>query len=610
MPEDINMEDNLIIDTGTIKVKELWDFVNKEYKEIINNSVYKIDKTVDCIGILRYLDKYAGEKYSKSERTEENKTEMEEKEEAGRKATSEFEKMYRICNQKFGLVKSGPNNWLDGSRQIMRSYLWIQLKKPNKEDKPESISLFAESSNTGKKSRFRFSLEIHEKEATSMSGEMEKYHRHLELPINTDKNLVYTFNSEIIKEPQEEVIKHLKAGQYKKVQISRILELDEGLSNEDCIETMLEAVESLLPYYEYVVDDLNDEEVLNKMKNDTKTVEFDKNMILYGPPGTGKTYNTAIYAVAICDKKSLEEVKNNDYKEILKRYKQLKAEGRIEFTTFHQSYGYEEFVEGIKPVILESNQNEEAEENLEDENSNEIKYKIEPGIFKKFCENVLKDENNKNQNYVFIIDEINRGNISKIFGELITSIEDSKRLGEEEEVYKVKLPYSRKEFGVPNNVYLVGTMNTADRSIALMDTALRRRFQFIEMMPELNTLKDIKVGEIDIAKMLDTINKRIEVLYDRNHTIGHAIFMKLRQDSSLKELANIFKKKLIPLLKEYFYDDYAKIQLILGEDFVKKEKVNITELFNVPTDMDLLEEKYTIQEDALNSSKSYIKIYK
>ena len=661
MPENINMEDNLPTNTGTIKVKELWDFVNKEYKEIINNNVYKIDEKVDCIGILEYLDKYAGEKYIKNGRTEENEAEMEEKAKAGRKATAEFEKMYKICKERFGLVKDGPNSWLNQSGQIMRNYLWIQLKREDKKDRPESISLFAEPSDTREKSRFRFSLEIHDAEASKIKGEMEKYHKHLELPINTDKNLVYiSLNNAIIKEPQEEVIKHHKEGKYQKVQISRVLEWDEDLSNEKCIETMLEAVESLLPYYEYIVDDLEKEEVLAKMENNIEAEEFDKNIILYGPPGTGKTYNTAIYAVAICDKKSFEEVKNTNYKEVMKRYKELKDEGRIEFTTFHQSYGYEEFIEGIKPVMLDSKQNKvesnnenkaenaveiettdenkteinlepenideskteinlepessnknKTESNLEAESSKEIKYKIEPGIFKEFCENILKNENNENQNYVFIIDEINRGNISKIFGELITSIEVTKRLGEEEE-YQVKLPYSKKEFGVPNNVYLIGTMNTADRSIALMDTALRRRFQFIEMMPETNTLKGIKVGEIDIAQMLDTINKRIEVLYDRDHTIGHAIFMELKkkQEPNLKDLANIFKKRLIPLLKEYFYDDYAKIQLILGEDFVKKEKINITELFNVPTDIDLPEEKYTIQEEALNSSESYIKIYK
>ena len=191
MPENINVDDNLPIDTGTIKVKELWDFVNKEYKEIINNNVYKIDEKVNCIGILEYLDKYAGEKYIKNGRTEENEAEMEEKANAGRKATAEFEKMYKICKERFGLVKDGPNSWLNQSGQIMRNYLWIQLKREDKKDRPESISLFAEPSDTREKSRFRFSLEIHDAEASKIKGEMEKYHKHLELPINTDKNLVY-----------------------------------------------------------------------------------------------------------------------------------------------------------------------------------------------------------------------------------------------------------------------------------------------------------------------------------------------------------------------------------------------------------------------------------
>ncbi|HHX68045.1 MAG TPA: AAA domain-containing protein [Gallicola sp.] len=163
---------------------------------------------------------------------------------------------------------------------------------------------------------------------------------------------------------------------------------------------------------------------------------------------------------------------------------------------------------------------------------------------------------------VFIIDEINRGNISKIFGELITLIEDTKRKGEKEEM-SVILPYTKLPFSVPTNVYLLGTMNTADRSIALMDTALRRRFAFEEMMPE-PELIEAEIDGLNISEMLKAINKRIEVLYDREHTIGHAFFMD--KELTLEKLSHIFRNKIIPLLQEYFYEDYEKIQWVLGDN--------------------------------------------
>ena len=178
----------------------------------------------------------------------------------------------------------------------------------------------------------------------------------------------------------------------------------------------------------------------------------------------------------------------------------------------------------------------------------------------------------KRQNYVFIIDEINRGNISKIFGELITLIEPSKRLGQTEGM-TAKLPYSQKSFGVPDNVYLLGTMDTADRSIATLDTALRRRFRFKEMQPDPSTLEGVTVEGLNISTMLSRMNKKIAILYDREHTIGHAYFMSLKNDPSVENLANIFADNIIPLLQEYFYEDYEKIRLVLGDNQKDNEEL-------------------------------------
>lgn len=221
--------------------------------------------------------------------------------------------------------------------------------------------------------------------------------------------------------------------------------------------------------------------------------------------------------------------------------------------------------------------------------------------------------------FVFIIDEINRGNISKIFGELITLIEDSKRKGSIEEACAI-LPYSKEEFSVPDNVYILGTMNNADRSIALMDTALRRRFNFVEMMPDARVIEGITVSEddktLDVAKMLEAINKRIEYLYDREHTIGHAFFTRLWNDNSMDCLASIFKNKVVPLLQEYFYEDYEKIQLVLGDNdkssdaykFILDKKVKETDIFKKSPQLDLHEKSYKIQEDAFKNIQSYIEI--
>lgn len=232
---------------------------------------------------------------------------------------------------------------------------------------------------------------------------------------------------------------------------------------------------------------------------------------------------------------------------------------RYKFTTFHQSFSYEDFIEGIKPIIPENG-----------EESDDLGYKVEDGLFKQMCKDAENDPDNK---YAIFIDEINRGNVSAIFGELITLIEPDKRKGAKNEI-SVVLPYSKKPFAVPQNLDIIGTMNTADRSVEALDTALRRRFSFVEMMPKPELLKDSIINGIDLNSLLKTINERIEVLIDRDHTIGHAYFINVTTEQELKET---FKNNIVPLLQEYFFGDYGKIGLVLGEGFVKaiQPKTNV-----------------------------------
>lgn len=423
------------------------------------------------------------------------------------------------------------------------------------------------------------------------------------------------------------------------------------------------------------------------------------NLILYGPPGTGKTYNTVNEALDIIKPKWREEdeYKNavNDEskrKVALDLFNQYKEEGRIVFTTFHQSLSYEEFIEGIKPingdtsiVIKHKNANTTGTNQFGEgfstiDDLSMMRYEVKSGIFKDIClkaaqnsqsnydecyekfikdiaeyeyfelqtskqskfyvsvnrnnnlklyttenknlngvltkENIyathlgeldywkgymqgvlkhLKDkynfkdsQNEKTAPYVLIIDEINRGNVSQIFGELITLIEEDKRTTKWDKDQKqyvdnpekitVKLPYSpdEKPFGVPGNLYIIGTMNTADRSVEALDTALRRRFEFKEMMPNskikdengMMLFYDREICGVKLGKLMDTINNRIRVLKDREHQIGHSYFMKCKTEEDLK---NVFKNNIVPLLQEYFYGNYAYIGLVLGDGFVKKD---------------------------------------
>ena len=276
---------------------------------------------------------------------------------------------------------------------------------------------------------------------------------------------------------------------------------------------------------------------------------FPLNTILFGPPGTGKTWEAVSYAVAIMDDtEHAELVQAEDRQSIKARFEELREEERVEFVTFHQNYTYEDFIEGIVPVLKSKN----------------LLYELRDGVFKRISS---RAGDHLDERHVLIIDEINRGNIAKIFGELITLIEPSKRSDGEDEA-TVTLPYSQERFSVPDNLYLVGTMNTADRGIALLDTALRRRFDFIEKIPDLR-LVEKNIKGVDGQAMLKAMNDRITVYLGRGHQIGHTYLIGV---TTIDGLAEAFQRRIVPLLQEYFYDDWKKIRLVLNENpFIQRE---------------------------------------
>ena len=295
------------------------------------------------------------------------------------------------------------------------------------------------------------------------------------------------------------------------------------------------------------------------------SVKHPLNQILYGPPGTGKTYHTVDRALAIIDGESVEEIERD-----IKKFRELRDSDQIAMVTFHQNFAYEDFIEGIRPV-------------LDDGAVGQIKYVRHDGIFKR----IAKAAKEEDKPFVLIIDEINRGNIAKIFGELITLIEDSRRLGKEDAT-EVTLPYSNESFGVPNNLYLIGTMNTADRSIQLLDTALRRRFDFVEMMPKPELISD-NVEGVNCKRMLEEMNKRITALLDRERQIGHTYLLDV---DTMEKLSYAFQNKIFPLLQEYFFDDWSKIRAVLQENSFVCEQ-NASNLF---TDPEQADEDRTIYE--------------
>lgn len=260
------------------------------------------------------------------------------------------------------------------------------------------------------------------------------------------------------------------------------------------------------------------------------------NQILFGAPGTGKTYSTAEHAIAIVEKRpvSAGSCTVDERKALMDRYHDFVDRKFITFTTFHQSYGYEDFIQGMRP----------------DTENGSISFVKSDGAFKRAADRALEDPEN---NYVIIIDEINRANISKVFGELITLIEEDKRWGELNQL-SVTLPMG-ETFVVPNNLYIIGTMNSADKSISLIDTALRRRFSFIEMPP-----REDLVSDLGLRRVMQTLNSYLKKEFrNTDLLIGHAYFM----NKNAEHLPDIMNSSIIPLLYEYFYDDEAKVKKAL-----------------------------------------------
>jgi 5-methylcytosine-specific restriction protein B len=234
--------------------------------------------------------------------------------------------------------------------------------------------------------------------------------------------------------------------------------------------------------------------------------------------------------------------------------------GHLTRLTFHPSYSYEDFIEGFRPI---------------DTGSAGLALRLEDGIFKRICSEAKANPKKK---YLVLIDEINRANIAKVFGEIITLLEKDKRN------LVITLPQSKDIFSVPSNVFLLGTMNTADRSIKLLDAALRRRFAFIEMMPNIEILSGVKIGNLPLDDFLEQINTRILQHEGREKQIGHSFLMSNGKPiSEPEELACCFKQEILPLLQEYCYDDYPTLSKYLGERFfIKDTQALDTEILEDP----------------------------
>lgn len=665
-----------------------------------------IDDTINFELLEDWAINYLGQKH-KSENLE-NKTK-------GQKVKSEFKKLGEKIIQDFPeFLLAKCTDWQNSG--YIYQYLWMQFKHKEYKNNPSSISIFIVKDTNKNAAKLLIETEIDEKNA--QKSDYEAFSKALEKSTLFDNSWYWEDNNGTIFDTAMAAINSLHELTSKKIKIVKHIQGPySSTESKRIINELKAAFKQLIPCYKNIY---KYNEQIQEYNIDNKSLKFEqpKNQILYGPPGTGKTYNTVIKAMEIINPKLVQRDKDGNvekYNELKTEFDKLKQQGQIEFVTFHQSYSYEEFVEGIKPDL---------------ENGKELRYKLQNGIFKTICNNakelletkvkynfnkdnisvykiLIPDEslfayciendcvainwgndidisncdsqeeiiakipedfesrkqcisqlnlfklwidndlksgkdvivvipgsmntikgiakitgdyfynsdienghqqrkvdwirkninissdniynskfvsptitgmfndkinwdtflnlinnknNSKSSNAVLVIDEINRGDISKIFGELITLIEEDKRIGKEHQM-TVTLPYSRETFGVPNNLYIIGTMNTADRSIALLDTALRRRFDFEEMMPKPELLRGKDIEGVDLEQLLTKINDRIKNEYDRDHQIGHSYLMGVKNK---EQLERAYKNRILSLLNEYFYNDIDSVAKILN----------------------------------------------
>ncbi len=288
--------------------------------------------------------------------------------------------------------------------------------------------------------------------------------------------------------------------------------------------------------------------------------------MLYGPPGTGKTYS----ALAVANELAARHAFQKSFADLTapERMAVADGDGLVRVCTFHPGWGYEDFIEGLRPATI----------------NGQMVFEPRDGIFKRLCVDAARQPN---RHFFLVVDEINRGDLPRIFGELITTIEYDKR------DRRIKLPVTGSSFAVPRNVFLIGTMNTADRSISLMDTALRRRFGFVELMPDSALLAGRKAGGLLLGAWLDALNTRLRRHLKRdarNLQIGHAYLMPPQPITSVAEFARVLRDDIIPLLEEYCYDDFGALRDILGGELVDAEAGRIREeIFGVNREGDLIQ---------------------